>query len=60
MGVFFLIKDPCNFIEYALRDALIALVHAYWMEDLNFSLGGLVRRPTTPKQATSVSILDSS
>jgi hypothetical protein len=30
-----------KFIEYALRDALISLIHALWMEDFNFNLGGV-------------------
>lgn len=37
----FLKRDREKFIEYALRDALISLIHASWMEDFNFKLGGL-------------------
>jgi hypothetical protein len=37
----FLDNDRELFIEYALRDALISLVHALWMEEFNFSLGAL-------------------
>lgn len=33
--------NKTKFEEYAIRDALIALIHASWMEDFNFSLGGL-------------------
>lgn len=36
----FLDRDRDGFIAYALRDALISLVHASWMEDFNFPLGG--------------------
>jgi hypothetical protein len=36
-----LATDKEKFETYALRDALIALVHASWMEDFNFSLGGV-------------------
>lgn len=36
----FLTRDREGFIAYALRDALISLVHASWMEDFNFPLGG--------------------
>ena len=37
----FLDRDREGFIEYAIRDAVISLVHACWMEDFNFPLGGL-------------------
>ena len=37
----FLKNDKPKFEAYALRDALITLVHASWMEDFNFSLGGI-------------------
>jgi hypothetical protein len=37
----FLIRDKDKFIEYALRDALISLIHACWMEDFNFKSGGI-------------------
>gem|GEM_PF-1417762 len=37
----FLEDEPDKFKEYAIRDALITLVHASWMEDFNFSLGGV-------------------
>lgn len=36
----FLIRDREKFVEYALRDALISLIHASWMEDFNFKIGG--------------------
>jgi hypothetical protein len=36
----FLERDRSSFIEYALRDSLISLIHASWMEDFNFNLGG--------------------
>lgn len=35
----FWLKDPESFKQYALRDALITLIHASYMEDFNFSLG---------------------
>lgn len=35
----FLNRDRDKFIEYALRDAMISLIHACWMEDFNFQLG---------------------
>ena len=35
----FLLRNKDKFIEYALRDALISLVHASWMEDFNFKIG---------------------
>ena len=31
--------DRNKFIEYAIRDALITLTHANWMEEFNFELG---------------------
>jgi hypothetical protein len=34
-------ENKAKFETYAVRDALISLVHASWMEDFNFSLGGL-------------------
>jgi hypothetical protein len=37
----FLNKNYEKFIEYAIRDAIISLVHALWMEEFNFSLGGI-------------------
>lgn len=37
----FLTRDKDKFVDYALRDALISLIHACWMEDFNFNLGGL-------------------
>lgn len=37
----FLQRDREKFIEYALRDAVISLIHASWMEDFNFKIGGL-------------------
>jgi len=36
----FLIRDKAKFTEYALRDSLISLIHAAWMEDFNFKIGG--------------------
>ena len=36
----FLKRDIVKFEEYAVRDALITLVHCYWMEDFVFNLGG--------------------
>jgi hypothetical protein len=35
-------KEPEAFKEYAMRDALISLIHASSMEDLNFDLGKAV------------------
>ena len=32
--------DRNKFIEYAIRDALITLTHANWMEEFNFYIGG--------------------
>lgn len=37
----FLQRDREKFIEYALRDAVISLIHASWMEDFNFKIGGI-------------------
>lgn len=37
----FLARDKEKFTEYALRDALISLIHASWMEDFNFNIGGI-------------------
>lgn len=37
----FLARDKVKFTEYALRDALISLIHACWMEDFNFRIGCL-------------------
>ena len=37
----FLARDKELFTEYALRDAIISLIHAAWMEDFNFSLGSI-------------------
>lgn len=36
----FLKEEPILFEQYALRDALISLVHSLWMEKLNFNIGG--------------------
>lgn len=36
----YLERDRQGFIAYALRDAVITLVHAMWMSDFNFSIGG--------------------
>jgi len=33
-------KEPLLFKKYAMRDSLITLRHAIFMEDLSFSLGG--------------------
>ena len=33
--------DPSKFIEYAIRDAVITLTHACWMESFHFSLKGI-------------------
>jgi hypothetical protein len=36
-----LLKEEVEmFIDYALRDALIYLTHALWLEDLNYNIGG--------------------
>ena len=35
----FLARDKEKFTEYALRDAIISLIHASWMEDFNFQIG---------------------
>ena len=37
----FLVRDKAQFTEYALRDAIISLIHASWMEDFNFSIGSI-------------------
>lgn len=37
----FLQRDKAKFTEYALKDALISLIHAAWMEDFNFNIGGV-------------------
>ena len=37
----FLKRDREKFIEYALKDAVISLIHASWMEDFNFKIGGV-------------------
>ena len=37
----FLQRDKEKFVEYALRDALISLIHACWMEEFNFKIGGM-------------------
>lgn len=34
-----LIEDPKKFIDYALKDSEITLIHASFMEDFNFKLG---------------------
>lgn len=34
-------RDERRFKEYAIRDSLITLTHAVWMETFNFSIGGL-------------------
>lgn len=35
------LENKTRFVEYALRDSLITLTHANWMEMFNFSIGGL-------------------
>lgn len=35
----FLARDKVKFTDYALRDAVISLIHACWMEDFNFKMG---------------------
>ena len=37
----FLRKDRERFILYAIRDALIYLIHSMWMEEFKFNIGGL-------------------
>ena len=37
----FLLRNKDKFIEYALRDALISLVHASWMEDFKIGFVGI-------------------
>lgn len=37
----FLLKEPIKFKEYAVRDALITMIHARYMEYFNNSLGGV-------------------
>ena len=37
----FLREDREKFIEYALRDVLISLIHSLWMEDFNLGVGGI-------------------
>lgn len=37
----FLKRDKVKFTDYALRDALISLIHASWMEDFYFKIGGV-------------------
>ena len=37
----FLIQESDKFIEYVIRDAVISLIHAMWMEDFYFNLGGI-------------------
>lgn len=37
----FLLKEPTKFKEYAVRDALITMIHARYMEYFNNSLGGV-------------------
>jgi hypothetical protein len=36
----YLNRDRESFVGYALRDAVITLVHALWMDDFNFRIGG--------------------
>jgi hypothetical protein len=34
-------KDPSKFKEYAINDAKIVLIHGCFMDDFNFSVGGV-------------------
>jgi len=43
---FLLANDPVKFKEYAMKDSLITLKHAIWMENFYFKIGG-VGIPTT-------------
>lgn len=36
----YLLRDKEGFVEYALRDAVITVVHSMWMEEFNFIIGG--------------------
>ena len=36
----YLARDKDRFVEYALRDAVITVVHSLWMEEFNFRIGG--------------------
>ena len=42
----FLANDPVKYKEYAMKDSLITLKHAIWMENFYFKIGG-VGVPTT-------------
>ena len=35
----FLSRDKEKFVEYAVKDAIISLIHALWMEEFNFNYG---------------------
>ena len=37
----FLQRDKEKFVEYAVRDSLISLIHSFWRDDFNFNIGGL-------------------
>jgi hypothetical protein len=37
------LRDPAGFIDYALRDALIYLGNALWLEEFQFGYGGIGR-----------------
>ena len=52
----FYIQKPDDFMEYALRDALITVIHAMYMEDFSFSLGG-IGIPTTLSSLTAKNVL---
>lgn len=41
----FLLRDEAKFMEYAVRDALISLIHSLWMDEFNFNIGGGVGVP---------------
>jgi hypothetical protein len=37
----FLESNRSDFVDYALRDALISLIHSFWMEDFCFAIGSI-------------------
>jgi hypothetical protein len=41
----FLARSKDEFIAYAVRDAVISLTHASWMEDFSFGIGGVIGVP---------------
>ncbi len=53
-----LIIDPKKFEEYAMRDSLITLKHAEWMENFNFQITG-IGVPTTLSSIGRKYVLDS-